>query len=97
MPGWYVWQGNDLLLNVSIQPRARRSEICGIKGESLKIRICAPPVDGKANAQLIEFLARQCQISKSAVSVVSGSSSRHKRIKLSLQKPILPEVLATFC
>jgi len=97
MPGWYTWQGNDLLLNVHIQPRARQDEICGIHGEALKIRITAPPVDGKANAHLTAFLARQCQLSKAAVTVVSGESSRQKRLRLHLQEPTLPAVLAQFC
>jgi len=97
MPGWYTWQGNDLLIKVSIQPRARRNEIHGVQADELKIRITAPPVDGKANAQLTAFLASQCQLSKSAVTVIGGSTSRHKRLRLALEKPILPEVLAAFC
>ena len=97
MPGWYAWQGNDLLLSVSIQPRARQDEICGVYGETLKIRITAPPVDGKANAHLIAFLARQCGVSKAAVTVISGESSRHKRLRIQLQKPVLPEAFAKFC
>ena len=97
MPSWYTWQGTDLLLNVSIQPRARRDEICGVHGDSLKIRITAPPVDGKANAHLTAFLAKLCHVSKSAVSVTSGESYRHKRLRIQLQKPILPEAFAQFC
>ncbi len=97
MPGWYTWQGNELLINVHIQPRARQDEICGIHGDALKIRITAPPLDGKANAHLIAFMAKQCQLSKSAITVMSGLSSRHKRLRLQLQKPNLPEVLAKFC
>lgn len=97
MPGWYAWQGNDLLLNVNIQPRARQNEICGVHGEALKIRITAPPVDGKANAHLIAFLAKLCGVSKAAVTVISGESSRHKRLRIQLQKPVLPPALAQFC
>lgn len=97
MPGWYDWQGNDLLLRVSIQPRARSDEIFGVHGDMLKIRITAPPVDGKANAHLIAFLAKQCQVSKSAVTVISGESARQKRLRIHLQKPILPTVLMQFC
>ena len=97
MSGWYVWQGADLLLSVSIQPRARQDEICGVHGETLKIRITAPPVDGKANAHLSAFLAKQCGVSKSSVTVMSGESSRHKRLRIQLSAPILPPVLARFC
>lgn len=97
MPGWYAWQGNDLLLSVSIQPRARQDEICGVHGETLKIRITAPPVDGKANAHLTAFVAKLCGVSKSSVTLVSGESSRHKRLRIQLQKPILPEAFSQFC
>ncbi|MEJ2360574.1 MAG: DUF167 family protein [Gammaproteobacteria bacterium] len=97
MPSWYSWQGNDLLLNISVQPRAARDEICGILGDKLKIRITAPPVDGKANTHLIAFLAKQCGVARSHVSLVSGESSRQKRLRLNLQKPNLPVVLAPFC
>jgi len=97
MPGWYRWQGNDLLLNISTQPRARSDEICGVHGDALKIRITVPPVDGKANAHLIAFLAKQCHVSKSAIALISGESARHKRLRIQLQKPILPAVLMPFC
>lgn len=97
MADWYVWQGSDLLLRVSVQPRARRDEICGIQGEALKVRITAPPVDGKANAHLIAYVATQCGVSKSAVSLISGESSRHKRLRIQLQAPSLPKVLTPFC
>ncbi|MBI1423549.1 MAG: YggU family protein [Gammaproteobacteria bacterium] len=97
MATWYGWQGSNLLLNVNVQPRARQDEICGVQGDALKIRITAPPVDGKANAYLIAFVAEQCALNKSAVSVISGSSSRRKKLRLQLQKPNLPEVLRAFC
>jgi uncharacterized protein (TIGR00251 family) len=97
MPGWYAWQGNNLLLSVSIQPRARQNDICGVHGDALKIRITAPPVDGKANAHLTAYLAELCQVSKSAVTVISGETSRHKRVRIQLQKPILPEAFEPFC
>lgn len=97
MPEWYAWQGSDLYLNISLQPRARHDELCGIHADALKIRITAPPVDGKANAYLCAYLAAQCQVSKSAVSLVAGTSSRQKRVRIHLQEPILPEALARFC
>jgi uncharacterized protein (TIGR00251 family) len=97
MPTWYRWQDNHLLLNISLQPRARSDEICGVHGDALKIRITAPPVNGKANAHLIAFLAKQCGVSKSAITLISGESARHKRLRIRLQKPILPTVLVPFC
>jgi uncharacterized protein (TIGR00251 family) len=56
--------------------------VVGLHGEALKIRLAAPPVDGKANACLIGFLADQLGIAKSSVSLVSGESSRAKRVRI---------------
>lgn len=96
MPGWYAWQQDALILQVYVQTRASRDEISGVQGDQLKIRITAAPVDGKANTHLIAFIARQCGINRSAVRLISGSSSRRKRLRLALQKTNLPEVLARF-
>jgi uncharacterized protein (TIGR00251 family) len=69
-------------LRLHIQPGAKRTEVVGLHGEALKIRLAAPPVDGKANACLIGFLADQLGIAKSSVSLVSGESSRAKRVRI---------------
>ncbi len=72
----------SLILTLHIQPGARKTEIAGLHGEALKIRLAAPPVDGKANAALLGFLAKACGVSKSAVELVSGDTSRAKRVRL---------------
>jgi len=54
----YHWDGMDLILSIKVQPGANRDEIVGIQGNHIKIRISAPPQDGKANGQLIKFLAK---------------------------------------
>ena len=97
MPGWYAWQGNDLLVWVTVQPRARADELVGIHGDTLRIRITAPPVDGKANAHLCAYVAGLCGLNKSAVTLVSGETSRRKRLRIPLQTPTLPAVFAGFC
>ncbi len=66
--------------SVHVQPRASRMEICGIQGDSLKVRLTSPPVDDAANRQLEEFIAKRLRLAKSKVSVISGSKSRHKRV-----------------
>lgn len=75
-------QSDGLLLRVVVQPRASRSEFCGIQGDELKLRLTAPPVDGAANACCQEFLAKLFRVAKSAVRIEAGESSRHKRIKV---------------
>jgi uncharacterized protein (TIGR00251 family) len=79
---WYRWQGDDLLLTLRIQPRASRDEIAGPYGDALKVRITAPPVDGKANAHLLRFLAELFGVSPSAVELISGETGRDKRVKI---------------
>ena len=67
---------------VKVQPNASKSCAGGREGEFLKIRLAAPPVDGKANEALIEFLARRLSVPKSCVRIRSGVSSRRKVIQV---------------
>ena len=82
MSDWYRWDGEDLLLFVKVQPKASRDELAEPLGDALKIRITAPPVDGKANSHLLRFLAKTFGVAKSAVILESGDSSRTKRIRV---------------
>lgn len=90
MAAWYSWQGAALLLDVRVQPRASRDEIAGVHGEHLKIRLKAPPVDGKANKSLLKFLAKYCDVPTSRVLLLSGESGRNKRVRID-QPHRLPE------
>lgn len=81
MPCWQRID-DDLILRVVIQPRASKDEIVGPQGDELKIRITAPPLDGKANAHLIKFLAKIFKLAKSHIIIESGETGRHKRIRL---------------
>lgn len=72
----------SLTLTLHIQPGAKKTGFAGLHGEAMKIRLAAPPVDGKANAALCAFLATFCGVSKSAVSLVSGETSRAKRVRI---------------
>ena len=80
---WYRWDGIDLILHLRIQPRAAHDEIAGPLGNTLKIRLTAPPVDGKANEHLRKFLSTLCGVSKSQVTVLSGDKSREKLVRIS--------------
>jgi uncharacterized protein (TIGR00251 family) len=79
--------GDGILLNLHIQPRASKSEVCGVQGDALKIRLTSPPVDGAANKLCREFLAELFHVPKSAVEIVSGETSRHKRVKITASDP----------
>ncbi|MDB5887322.1 MAG: hypothetical protein JWM03_194 [Rhodocyclales bacterium] len=65
-------------LTLHAQPGAKRTEFVGLHGEALKIRLAAPPIDGKANAVLTSFLAKYLGVPKAAINILSGESSRHK-------------------
>jgi hypothetical protein len=72
-----------LTITVQVQPRSSRDEIIGLHEGRLKIRISAPPVDGKANERLTEVIAKAFGVSKSSVEIVKGHHSRVKTIKIS--------------
>ena len=74
--------GSSISLSVHVQPRASRTRIAGLHGDALKLCITTPPVDGKANAAVIAFLAKLFKIPKTAVTLASGEASRDKRIIL---------------
>jgi uncharacterized protein (TIGR00251 family) len=79
---WLRTEGDGVMLTLHIQPGAKKTEIVGQHGEALKIRLAAPPVDGKANAALLAFVAERLGLRKSAVELVSGETSRAKRVRV---------------
>ena len=82
MAWWSQAADGSVVLALHIQPGAKKTELAGLHGEALKIRLAAPPVDGKTNAALVAFLAKACGVSKSAVELVSGETSRSKRVRV---------------
>ncbi len=71
-----------VILNVHVQPRASKDEIVGEHGGRIKIRTCAPPVDGKANDHLIGFLASLFGVPRRQVQLISGETGRQKRFEI---------------
>lgn len=82
MTGPVYRDGADWLLDVRVQPRASRTGFAGLFGDRLKVRLQAPPVDGRANTALLEFLAEACGLPKSRVTLETGQSARDKRVRL---------------
>lgn len=76
-----------IVLTLHIQPRASKNEVCGVQGDALKIRLTSPPVDGAANKLCREFLADLLDVPKSAVEIISGETSRHKRVRIASADP----------
>ena len=79
---------------VRVQPRASRSEVCGMHGDALRVRLAAPPVDGAANEALIELLADELDVARRSIRIVSGGASRSKMVQVDGIEPDLIERLA---
>lgn len=83
MSDWWRQVGDGrITLTLHIQPGAKRTEFAGRHGDALKIRLAAPPVDGKANEALLKFVAETLGLAKSAVSLKSGQTSRRKVLEI---------------
>lgn len=80
---WCTDKTDGVIINLRIVPRAAKNEICGIHDEAIKVRLQAPPVDGKANKALIKFMAKTLGIRQSDIEIISGESSRNKRVHVS--------------
>lgn len=89
---WWRRDGESLILVLHVQPGAKRSEIAGLHGEALKIRLAAPPVEGRANEALLRFIADNFNVPLRQVTLKQGAQSRHKTVLISGSK-IDPECL----
>jgi uncharacterized protein len=80
---WYRRRPDGtLVVAIHAQPGARRTEVAGVHGQALRIRIAAPPVEGRANEALVEFLARLFEVARRDVVLVAGETSRQKRFEI---------------
>ncbi len=71
-----------LTFAVKVVPRAKRDEIVGVEGEALKVRLNAPPVEGKANEALIKFLAARLGVKRADIEILRGETARHKLVRV---------------
>lgn len=78
----FQWADGNLILVCHLQPNASRSEFSGLHGDAIKIRIQAPPTEGKANAELVKFLAKAFGVGKRDIEILSGELNRHKRVRI---------------
>ncbi len=79
---FFTQQNGDLILRCLIQPKASRDEMTGIQDERLKVRITAPPVDGKANAHLIRYLSDVLDVPRSRIELLSGDTGKRKTLRI---------------
>lgn len=73
---------SGVTVRVRVQPRSSQDRIAGLHGGAIKIMLTAPPVEGKANERLIAFLARKLKIPQSALTILSGHTSRDKQVHI---------------
>jgi uncharacterized protein (TIGR00251 family) len=85
-----------IILTVRVVPRASRDGIQGVLGDALKIRIMAPPVEGKANAYLVKFISKHWKIPRANITILSGETGRNKRLRISNPTDELRKTLLSF-
>ncbi|HSH29880.1 MAG TPA: DUF167 family protein [Thiohalobacter sp.] len=91
-PTGYRWDGKDLILELHVQPGARREELAGLHGGRLKVRIKAPPVAGRANRGLIRFLADLFGVAPRDIELLRGETGRDKRLRVRHPTRLPPEI-----
>lgn len=83
MPYLRTLPDGSLLLTLHVQPRAKKNQLAGLHNDALKIRLTTPPIEGRANKAIVDFLAGKLHLPKSAISIKSGLQSRIKLILIS--------------
>jgi uncharacterized protein (TIGR00251 family) len=89
---WYRRNGEVLTLTLHVQPGAKRTDVAGLHGEALKIRLAAPPIEGRANDALLKFIAEFFGVPLRQVELKQGGQSRHKVVAITGSK-VEPESL----
>jgi uncharacterized protein len=74
--------GGFLVISIHAQPGARRTEVAGLHGDALKIRVAAPALEDRANAALVDFIAGKLGVGRRDVALLSGAKSREKRFEI---------------
>jgi uncharacterized protein len=83
MAEWYRrTTDNSIILTLHVQPGAKQTSVTGLHGEALKIRLAAPPIEGRANEALLRFIADFFEVTLRDVELKQGGQSRHKRVEV---------------
>jgi uncharacterized protein (TIGR00251 family) len=82
MPPWLREEAGGVVLEILVQPRASRTQVVGEHGGRLKIALAAPPLEGEANAALVEFLAKALGVKRADVSLLRGGAGRRKSVRV---------------
>jgi hypothetical protein len=79
---WISSTKDGVSIQLKVVPRGSRNRVEGLLGDALKVRLQAPPVDGKANKALIKFLAKELKVANSHIRIISGETGRNKRVEI---------------
>lgn len=94
MSNWLEENEDCIILSIRVVPRASKDGIQGLMGnEALKVRIQAPPVEGKANAYLIKYLSKLWDLPRAHIEILTGETGRNKRLRISHPSTALVEKL----
>jgi uncharacterized protein len=93
MPTYFRATGQGYMLRLTVVPGAQRTQVVGLLGDRLKVRLAAPPEKGAANQELIAFLARRLKLPKSSLKLTGGAQSRSKVVTVYDPSPELEERL----
>ena len=93
-PSAYRWIDETLILCIAVQPRASNNALVGIHGQQIKVRLTAPPVEGKANQALIKQLAQWFKVPVFRISIAQGETSKRKIVHIK-QPNLLPDFIET--
>lgn len=93
---FFVDHTDYIVLNIRVVPRAVKDGVQGLLGDALKVRIQAPPVDGKANVYLMKYLSRHWNIPRSDMMILSGEAGRNKRLRINNPSAELRKELLSF-
>lgn len=94
MPPFCLSTAQGYLLRLTVVPGAQRTQVVGLYGDRLKIRLAAPPEKGSANRELIDFLARSLNLPKSSFRLTTGAQSRSKVVAVDDRSPDLRDRLS---
>lgn len=82
MADWYRYRDDVITLTLHVQPGAKRSEIVGLHGDALKIKLAAPPIEGRANEALLKFISDLLDIPLRNLELIHGAQSRNKVLSI---------------
>lgn len=80
MSTWYTQQSETITINVYVQPGAKQTQIAGVHGDAIKIRLASVPIEGRANEALLKYVAQLFDVPQRQVALKRGHKSRHKTI-----------------